>query len=288
MTRTGIAPKLNQHKPEPFVEVHPIDATLYGLVQNSLAKIESHWGSMLARVQITDSQQLGNIFVPMHWTQQLASQGRMGALVNPEVDPISKQPECKHTPVSIKAYHPAWQGFILSRQELAFSELKYWVKVKGAQFYRYELAGDCLVDDWRNYMNHKLSDAGAENAQWQEYQDSAKGSYRAARFIDNHLETVVFIATDNNLPGRSWLSSLFVQSVLTLNERKALLSGRSPQGFADVGAIVCACFNVGEKTLQAAIKEQALKTHQQVGVCLKAGTNCGSCVPEIKALLAAL
>ena len=122
--------------------------------------------------------------------------------------------------------------------------------------------------------------------QWQEYQDTSKGSYRAARLIDNQLEAVIFIATDNNLPERSWLSSLFAQPVLSLNERKALLSGRPAQGIADVGAIVCACFNVGEKTLQAAIKEKALKTHQQVGACLKAGTNCGSCVPEIKALLA--
>jgi len=59
---------------------------------------------MIARVQITDSQKQGSLFVPMHWTEQYASQGRMGALVNPVVDPISKQPESKHTPVRIKAY----------------------------------------------------------------------------------------------------------------------------------------------------------------------------------------
>ncbi|MEI6146416.1 MAG: molybdopterin-dependent oxidoreductase [Methylococcales bacterium] len=288
MTRTGLAPKLNQHKPEPFVEVHPVDAKLYGLLSNSLAKIKSRWGSMLARVQITDSQQLGNIFVPMHWTQQLASQGRMGALVNPVVDPISKQPECKHTPVSIKAYYPAWQGFILSRQELTLVDTEYRVTIKGAQFYRYELAGDTLIDDWQSTINKQLPDTSAENEQWQEYHDTGKGSYRAARLIDNQLDAVIFIATDNNLPERSWLTSLFAQQALTLNERKALLSGRPPQGVADVGAIVCACFNVGEKTLQTAIKEKDLKTHQQVGACLKAGTNCGSCVPEIKALLAAL
>ena len=65
----------------------------------------------------------------------------------------------------------------------------------------------------------------------------------------------------------------------------ALLTGMPPLGVADVGTIVCACFNVGEKTIQTAIREKGLKTHQEVGRCLKAGTNCGSCVPEIKALL---
>lgn len=68
-------------------------------------------------------------------------------------------------------------------------------------------------------------------------------------------------------------------------ERMALLTGKPPVGVADVGTIVCACFNVGELTIQAAIREKGLKTHQEVGRCLKAGTNCGSCVPEIKALL---
>lgn len=150
MTRTAIAAKLNQHKPEPFVDVHPLDALHYKLLPNTLAVIESQWGSMIARVQITDSQQQGNVFIPMHWTEQYASQGRMGALVNPVVDPVSKQPESKHTPVSIKSYQPVWQGFILSRRELTITEADYRVKIKGDQFYRYELAGKTLPEDWHN------------------------------------------------------------------------------------------------------------------------------------------
>ena len=284
MTRTAIAAQLNQHKPEPFVEVHPVDAQRHALLPNTLAVIESRWGSMLARVQITDSQQQGMVFVPMHWTEQYASRGRMGALVNPVVDPVSKQPESKHTPVRIKAYQPVWQGFILSRRELTITKSDYRVKIKGEQFYRYELAGLNLPDDWRRCVRNALDDAG-EPTQWQEYQDTGKGAYRAARIIDNRLETVIFIAADNFLPERNWLTSLFAKTALETPERKALLTGRPPLGVADVGTIVCACFNVGEKTIRTAIKEKGLKTHQEVGACLKAGTNCGSCVPEIKMLL---
>jgi assimilatory nitrate reductase catalytic subunit len=285
MTRTAIAAKLNQHKPEPFVEVHPIDAQHYGISANTLAVIESPWGSMIARVQITDSQQLGCLFVPMHWTEQYASQGRMGALVNPVVDPVSKQPESKHTPVRIKAYQPVWQGFILSRRELTVTGSEYWVKIKGEQFYRYELAGETLPEDWRSCVRKNLCNTAAEDPQWQEYQDAAKGNYRAARIVDNQLETVIFISADSQLPERSWLSSLFAKVQLKIQERMALLTGMPPFGVADVGTIVCACFNVGEKTIRTAIKKKGLKTHQEVGQCLKAGTNCGSCVPEIKALL---
>ena len=285
MTRTAIAAKLNQHKPEPFVDVHPLDALHYKLLPNTLAVIESQWGSMIARLQITDSQQQGNVFIPMHWTEQYASQGRMGALVNPVVDPISKQPESKHTPVSIKTYQPVWQGFILSRRELTITEADYRVKIKGDQFYRYELAGKTLPEDWHNCVQKNLDSTIVRSSQWQEYQDAGKGNYRAAQIINHQLETVIFIAADNDLPERNWLTSLFAKTQLETPERMALLTGRPPLGAPDVGTIVCACFNVGEKTIQTAIKEKSLKTHQQVGVFLKAGTNCGSCIPEIKALL---
>ena len=49
---------------------------------------------------------------------------------------------------------------------------------------------------------------------------------------------------------------------------------------------VCSCFGVGRNTILDAIRSQNLKTARDVGVCLKAGTNCGSCVPEIKSLIA--
>ncbi len=287
MTRTAIAAKLNQHKPEPFVDVHPLDALHYKLLSNTLAVIESQWGSMIARVQITDSQQQGNMFVPMHWTEQYASQGRMGALVNPVVDPVSKQPESKHTPVNIKTYQQVWQGFILSRRELTITEADYRVKIKGEQFYRYELAGKTLPEDWHNSVQKNLDNTTIKNSQWQEYQDTSKGNYRAAQIINNQLETVIFIAADNDLPERNWLTGLFAKTQLEMPERMALLTGRPPLGTPDVDTIVCACFNVGEKTIRTAIKEKGLKTHQEVGVCLKAGTNCGSCVPEIKSLLQA-
>ena len=285
MTRTALSAKLNQHKPEAFVEVHPLDAQKYNLLPNSLASIESAWGTMLARVQITDSQKPGNLFVPMHWTEQYASRGRMGALVNPAVDPLSKQPESKHTPVCIKPFLPAWHGFLLSRRELTIIDTKYWVKSKGEQFFRYELAGESLPENWRDWAQKLLDSTNEEIVNWLEYDDSGIGHYRLAHIIDGCLQSVLFISEQNNLPERTWLSSLFANTRLDQQERKYLLTGIPPLGVPDVGTIVCACFNVGEKTIQSAIDQQALKSVQDVGCCLKAGTNCGSCIPEIKLLL---
>jgi len=283
MTRTALAAKLNQHSPEPVVEVHPIDARCYGLTDNGLATLASRWGGMTARVRITDDQKQGNVFVPMHWTACYASRGRMGALVNPKVDPISKQPESKHTPVRIAAYHPAWQGFVLTRQQVAFDDTDYWVKINGEGYYRYELAGEQIADDWRQWAK-TLLDYGVQ-AQWIEYQDLGLGNYRCAQVQDNRLMGVIFVASHNRLPDRNWLGTLFNEAALSLDQRRALLAGQPPLGITDTGRIVCACFNVGKKTICTAIKEKGLTTSKEIGQYLKAGSNCGSCVPELNRLL---
>ncbi|MDF1584208.1 MAG: molybdopterin-dependent oxidoreductase [Methyloprofundus sp.] len=285
MTRTALAAKLNQHKSEPCVEIHSLDAQQQHLEDQALAQINSHWGSMLARITVTDTQPQGHLFIPIHWSAQYASLGRVGALVNPEVDPISKQPESKHTPVNIQSYQPTWQGFVLSRRELPQLQTEYLVKVKGEQCYRYELAGNTLIENFSQWVRLQLCVDQSDTPQWQEYQDISKGIYRAARLINEQLESVAFIAPDSHLPERNWLTGLFIKTGLDKDERSALLTGLPPLGTPDVGQIVCSCFNVGAKTILTAIKEKGLTTHQQVGQCLKAGTNCGSCVSEIKALL---
>jgi len=287
MTRTALAPRLNQHKPEPFVEITTADALSFQLEHGELAQIESAWGQMLARVVVTDTLPQGDIFVPMHWTGQFSSQGRMGALVNPVVDPISKQPESKHTPVNIKAYEALWYGFIISRHPLVLDGIDYTVLVKGDGFFHYELAGVKKVRHWQSHLSSQLSSYAGELA-WQTYQDDKKSVFRTACFANNELQAVLLVSPHSRLPERSWLSSLFSperDEVLSMDERMALLTGKPPLGTPDIGKIVCACFNVGEKTILSAIKDGKLSTPQEVGLCCKAGTNCGSCVPEIKALL---
>jgi assimilatory nitrate reductase catalytic subunit len=57
------------------------------------------------------------------------------------------------------------------------------------------------------------------------------------------------------------------------------------QAGPDPGPTVCSCFGVGRNTICTAIRAGDLQTPAQVTACLKAGGNCGSCIPEIKSLL---
>jgi assimilatory nitrate reductase catalytic subunit len=121
--------------------------------------------------------------------------------------------------------------------------------------------------------------------QWMEMLDAAGGHYRGAGIIEGRLEYCLFIGPDHHLPKRDWLVQLFARDSLTRQERQRLLAGSPGTGQDDVGRTVCACFGVGENTLIKAIGEQGLRSVESIGDCLKAGTNCGSCLSEIKQMI---
>ena len=49
------------------------------------------------------TQRHGEVFAPMHWTDQFASMGPIGRVVGAKVDPVSGQPELKATAATMSA-----------------------------------------------------------------------------------------------------------------------------------------------------------------------------------------
>ncbi len=284
MTRTGKVARLSEHSPEPYGEIHPDDAASLQLSDDSLMRVFSRWGEVVVRSRITDGQRRGSVFVPMHWGGQFARQGRIDSVVNPANDPVSGQPELKHTPVRISPYRPAWHGFLLSRRALQLEGVAYWARATGDGFFRYEIAGDQASEDWGAWARALLCESN-DDVNWVEYLDVAARRYRGVRMVSDRVESCLFIAPDTQLPPRSWLAGLFKQDALSTEERTSLLTGTPPAGQEDVGRIVCACFSVGVNTITSAIRDQRLGSTDEIGQALKAGTNCGSCVPELRRLI---
>ena len=94
------------------------------------------------RAHVSDAVRPGEAFAPMHWTAQLSRAGRVNAAVNPVVDPISGQPELKHTPVEIRALAVAWHGTILARRPMMLPPIAYWTRLTGAGHTAYLIAGE--------------------------------------------------------------------------------------------------------------------------------------------------
>jgi assimilatory nitrate reductase catalytic subunit len=289
MTRTGRSIKLAEHVPEPFIDLHPQDALLCGVKAGELARVSSRWGAVVARVQHGGGIARGSVFMPIHWSGQTASDARVGAVVNPAVDPVSGEPEFKHTPVRIDPFGVNWYGFILSRTELPLEDAANWTRIQGAGFVRYELAGRSPVAKaagWARRLLGVAEDEGDdEGADWIDAEDPSGGVYRAAHLVDGRIEACLFVSQRQDLPARAWLAQMFGQERLDPRDRLGLLSGRAREPGLDPGPTVCSCFGVGRNTIRIAIEQHGLRDAAGVMACVKAGGNCGSCVPEIRALL---
>ncbi len=273
MTRTGLSPKLSQHRREPLVEVHRDTIARLGLDDGGLAEVQTPHGKSIFRVSANPGQRRNDLFVPMHWTDQISGGGRTGLLPGQERDPISGQPGFKNTPATIRAWQPRWTGFLVSKVQPAIPDCAYWTRVRTANGWLVELAGD---EDSAPLLALLPEGTRAEIS------DGKRGIIRAASIADGRLQGALFIARDGSLPPRDWLiEQLGGEDASTVE----LLAGRAATPQPDRGPIICVCFDVGITTMLRAIRAETLMTVEAVGAALNAGTNCGSCRPAIARML---
>jgi assimilatory nitrate reductase catalytic subunit len=285
LTRTGKAPRLSRHIVEPFASINPETSRQLNIADNDLVHIKSAKGHITVRAQVSDSIRQDEVFVPFHWNDQFASAARVDSLVFPETDPVSGQPEFKATPVCIERSNFQWHGFLMTRDVIDYPQTNYWAKAREDKFWRYELAGDTAKTDWSQQLHEILGDE-TEHLDRIEYTDHSADRYRSAWFNSGKLQGCFFSAPDYNaLPSRDWLLTQFNTNSFDQQQRLQVLAGHPADPSADTGPVVCCCFNIGKNTLINAIQEKALSNVEAIGQCLKAGTNCGSCIPELKALL---
>lgn len=278
MTRTAKSPRLSQHMAEPYLEVHPIDAAALGLTPACLAEVTSPKGRAILRVVVSDRIRQGDMFAPMHWTAQSAAQGRVDALVTANTDPVSGQPDSKGSVVQVARFNAAWFGFAVSALDTA-PGCAYWAKARAKTGWRVELADTAMPDDWEAYARGLFNLPGAEAISMI---DRAGGSARIALVQEGRVAGALFTSRDPVAVARRHLSTLIGGA-----RDFSVLAGSPGADRPDPGATLCACFDVGVNTILAAIQNQNLTSVEAIGAALQAGTNCGSCRPELAALLLA-
>jgi assimilatory nitrate reductase catalytic subunit len=278
MTRSGTSPRLGAHLPEPFVEMHPDDAARFGLSDDGFARVVTDYGQCTLKVMVSARQQRGMLFAPIHWSEVTSSSARIGTLVAPFTDPFSGQPESKATPASIAPLEYVFRGFIFSRKPLRLPDHAWWVRVAVSGGLAYLIADNGELKGWSSWLRSVAGDDLAE------YSDFSGGVYRAASLADDAIDTCLFLGPAHDAGDWSVVKEFFAAGALGDDERRALLSGKSAQSHASTGPVVCACFGVGRTAICDAIASGA-RSAADLGAQLKAGTNCGSCVPELKRLI---
>ncbi len=284
MTRTGKAPRLAQHIAEPYVEVHPEDAKHFGVTDGGLARVRSVYGEAILRVLISSGQQPGSVFAPIHWSAENTSHGRIGALVHGITDPFSGQPDSKATGCRLEPAGFKFEGFVLVRDVVAMPA-PFWVKVHldGGWLYKVAFTEE-PAPSWAAWTANVFA---IDPCHLLQFSDPKAENYRAAWLDEGLLAGCAFlVAAGEALPGWDWLASLLKGSSLDETSRRALLAGRAMNGATNEGPLICACFGVGRNRIAHAVAVEECQTVEAIGASLRAGTNCGSCIPELRKIIA--
>ena len=282
MTRTGLSARLSSHRAEPTVEINSSDAQTYGLKSGDLATVSSAFGTSILRVDIVDGQNPGSVFVPIHWSDTNSANAVISRLVNPVTDPFSGQPESKFTPISISPFKAKWNALLVTREPGVSLDSAYWTKITGTNCTLCAMSGEDEISDWQIWAQEKI---GGEAENWLSYSDPASGCHRFAMVQDGILQGALFVSRGTDLPSLDWVQAQFSVDELDALGRSSLLAGRAPGQTFDPGPMVCSCFSVGVNHLRQAISDGVGLSVEAIGEALKAGTNCGSCKPEIQAVL---
>ncbi|MEO0608059.1 MAG: molybdopterin-dependent oxidoreductase [Pseudomonadota bacterium] len=277
MTRTGKTGRLSSHMAEPYLEMHPSTAEILALSDAELVRLQSRSGAAILRLIITERVQAGDVFAPMHWTGRYSSEGRIDALVGAAHDPLSGQQESKFTPVRAEALAPDWYAFGVFRDEPlreTLAQFDYWCLARCADGWRLECAGTGKA---REAISSLL---GPDIDSQLSLPD---GSLRAARFADTKLLAAMIVSTSGPVEvDRTHLAGL-LGGDLDAAGRAGVLAGRAAHG-ESAGPIICSCEGVGRYTLINALRDGAA-TVGDLGNRTRAGTNCGSCQPELRNII---
>ncbi|WP_018689293.1 nitrate reductase [Ahrensia kielensis] len=282
MTRTAKSPRLSSHIGEPFVEINGADAAALNIQNADIVRVYNARGSIIVRGLITERVKAGQVFVPMHFTDQISANARVDQLVAPLTDPISGQPALKSSTVMLEKFPARHFGFVVSAQKPNVADLPYWTVARAQDGWRTELSTDQQIDDIEDFATRLLGLPSGYPLLL--FKDHHSGLIRAAAFDGEKLIGALFIGTEPVAVSRNWVAERLGDSFTDLASRWRIVAGRPSANMPDKGAIICACMNVGINEITDALRA-GNHTVASIAKVTCAGTNCGSCKAEIKVII---
>nr|WP_145552573.1 nitrate reductase [Variovorax boronicumulans] len=319
MSRTGTLGRLFGHVPGPMVQMHAQDMARHRLADGDLVQVSSRRGSIV--VPVVASAELGpsQAFMAMHWgPEYLGGRNSAGtalagvnALTSPQHCPVSKQPELKHTAVKIlkaelpwsllaMAWLPDGEALHARAQLRALADALAFVSCvpfgatgngTGHTGVLLRAADHAAPDsDLLAQIEQVLGLSGLDTLR---YADPRRGQRRAVRLQrDGAAAHVVGVLLAGDTRAEAWLRALLQDRLPAQDFGRQLLSfqAKAPAGVQSRGKIVCSCFGVSESAIRDRLGQCRGSGEQRLAAlqgALQCGTNCGSCVPELKRMVRA-
>ena len=324
MTRTRTLGRLFGHVAEPCVQLHPHDMERRQLKNGDLVHVTSKRGSIVVPVQADATVGLSQAFMAMHWGSDFlsgcSSTGErlagVNALTTSAFCPTSKQPELKHAAVKVLKAELPWTLLAMAWLPAdSAQDVREALAALMAQFPLFQFTSCVpfsnntpLNEPGRERMGVLLRAAahepppdavieriealiGLATADTLRYADQKRGQRRAARLVRHGNATMleaIVLAGDTSAEG--WLKTLLQEELPAQSYGRLLLvpGAKAPVAVQSRGKPVCTCLNVTD----AAITTELAQCHgtdadrlAQLQGKLRCGTNCGSCLPELKRMV---
>jgi assimilatory nitrate reductase catalytic subunit len=308
MTRTGTLGRLFGQVPEPAVEMNAQDMRRLDVIDGDLVELKSRRGTLLLPAMASAAQPPTQVFVAMHWGEEFVSgrdaQGQalhgVNALTTPAFCPISRQPELKHAALRITKAALPWTLFgmawlpdaqVLQRREALRALLGEFDYASCVPFGR-DRQGLVFRAAARQAPASEVLDRieallGLDARGVLHYTDLTRGQRRAMQLGDDRLHAFL-LAGDTR--AQAWIRTLLQDGLSAAPYGRSLLmpGAAPPTALAARGRQVCSCFDVGEPQIEAtlaALRGDADQRLAAVQKQLRCGTNCGSCLPELRRLV---
>ena len=297
MSRTGTVPRLFNLDDEPQLAMHPCDMRHRGLRSGDLVRVSNARGELAVRVIERPGLKKGRAWMPMHWGSQFMNSPGVNAVACAAVDPHSRQPELKHAAVQITRLDLPYPVTVIRRcaDQAAARRLLQAVRPLLANF-PYATVGlygrqSALVllraasalpldDTAIDALDGLFGIDGQAGAMV--YVDPARCIAKKAVVEAGRLQAVRLCG---ETLAEGWLKQAMAEDELDAGLIRMALAptGKAPVAVA-ARQVVCKCADVTDRQIRQELAAGAAWPMLQEK--LRCGTFCGSCVPDIRRMVA--
>lgn len=302
MSRTGRTARAYGHVPEPMLSMHPDDMERRELRPGTFARIRSRRGQIVLRVESSSDLQRGQVFVPMHYGASHLSHAGVNVLCLSAFDPYSKQPELKHAAVQVEKCVLPWEVVAVRRAPQADEgreDALRWLEALRPLLRDFDYAHVSLKGRRHAAATLRIAhreplteaqmagiDAALElsSERCSLYEDGRRGISKLA-WVEG--DSLIGFRLAGEVSATDWLADVLTEDKPAAALRRWMLGPFSTPPLATAmpaaGRIVCNCHGVAETQILGCIGRGAdMERLQQE---LRCGTNCGSCLPELRRML---
>lgn len=273
MTRTGHIAHLAASELEPTVYMNTLSATQNRLKAGQLTKLfqsTSNTG-IYAKVAIDEGLGFQELFMSMHWAGRYGGESSVNAIINSAKDPISGQPAFKSSYVEVQDAAVKTYGMFIGTQ------------FDSGKFLYSAFQAESNLGIWRfahDKRPKKQSFCRTEKSRRITI-DIAQGWLAVDYDLVGDVRIIRSVLVVSSEPIQTDYTN-FTHLIGKPMELSQLLTITQSQSSAK---LVCSCFRVTDKQIHDAMEKQDCTSLTQVQNKLKCGTNCGSCVSQIKQML---